>query len=271
MARAFNAGFSSGFGGPQNFGTLLLKIGTDAPDPRYQDGDIVCAFNRRRCRHLHANVLCHPRQAPRQSNGRIAADHISRAYLEAVHQYRFQRVSPTTVVRTNLWTGDTDVIGPTPNTQGEAMDVDAYVRRRQLAQGFGLFGAEGAEIWYGGRQRSDTTTLDAVWSAIEQHTPHREIDYADWPLGTEELKHFLAIRTDDFDDDEEQALVASVTEPNPDPEGKPILVKMRARHLPWRELRGMSAQRIAQVMDRSLPVDIRTERKHVRAVHVKVK
>lgn len=267
--RAFNDRFGSGFGGPLNVGTLLLKVGTVGPEPAYQDGDIVCAFNRRRTRHVHANALCHPRRAQRQSNGLIAIDHVSRHYMERVHQYKFERVNHNTVVRTNLWTGDVDVVGATPNDKGEVIDVDLYVRRRRQAQGFGLFGSEGAEVWYGGSQRLDNATMTAVWNAIEEHSPEREANYGLWPLGTEELKHFLAIHVDDFDDAEEQALVAPEVDDS-DPENV-ITIRTRHRHLPWRELRGMTSQRIAQVTDRNIPIDIRSERKHVRSQQVRVR
>lgn len=266
--RAFGERFGPGFGGPLNVGTLVLKVGTIGPDPAYQDGDILCAFNRRRTRHVHAEHLCHPRLAQRASNGRIPLDHVSRAWFEATHQYRFTRVSPTTVVRENLWTHEVDVIGATPNERGEYMDVGLYVRRRQQAAGFGLFGPEGAEIWYGGNTRADTPALDAAWSAIEQHTSLREADFPDWPIGAQELRSHLVIRVDDFDDAEETALVAPVQDESG---GTPVLVRKRARRLPWRDLHGMSAARIAQVEDRLTAVDIRAERKHVRAVSVRLK
>lgn len=271
MPRAFDSGFSAGFGGPHNNGTLLLKVGST---DHYQDGDIVCAFNRRRTRHVHAQTICQPRLAPRQSNGLIATDHISRAYLHAVSEFKFERVGPQTVVRTNLWTGDVDVISNTPNQKGESMDVETFVRRRQQVVGFGLFGAEGAEMWYGGRQRSDNATLSSIWMAIEEHTPERETDYGLWPFGTYELQHFLAIHVDDFDDIEADNLTAPEIEEPDDPENpeqRPVVIRKRKHHLPWRELRGMSSGRIAQVEDRNVPVDVRPERKHVRVVHVRAK
>lgn len=271
MPRAFDSGFSAGFGGPFNNGTLVLKVGSSE---HYQDGDIVCAFNRRRTRHVHAQAICQPRLAPRQSNGLIALDHISRTYLAAVSEFKFERVSATTVVRTNLWTGEVDIIGPTPNEKGLSINVEAFIRKRQSVIGFGLYGDTGAEVWYGGRQRSDNTTLSSIWMAIEEHTPERETNYGLWPLGTHELKHFLAIHVDDFDDVEADALVAPEVEEPDDPENpeqRPVVIRKRKRHLPWRELRGMSSGRIAQVEDYNVPVDVRPERKHVRVVHVRTK
>lgn len=267
--RAFGERFGPGFGGPINVGTLVLKVSTVGPDPAYQDGDILCAFNRRRTRHVHAEGICHPRRAQRRSDGRIALDHVSRAWFEATHQYRFTRLSLTAVLRENLWMpSEVEVFGQTPNERGERIDVDAYVRRRAQAQGFGLFGSDGAEIWYGGSTRADTPTLDTVWGAIEQHTPHREVDYPDWPIGAQELRSHLVIRVDDFDDEEAEALTAPVHDTSGE---EPVLVRKRARRLPWRDLHGMSAARIAQVEDRLTAVDIRAERKHVRAVSVRLK
>lgn len=272
MPRAFDAGFSAGFGGPHNFGTLLLKVGTDAPDPRYQDGDIVCAFNRRRTRHCHAEVICNRRGAGFTSQGLRPSGSLAERYYQRTHQFKFERVSPTTVVRTNLWTGEVDVIGPVPNDKGEQIDVAGYIARRRLSPGHKLFGVEGGEVWYGGQQRFDTPTLDLVWTDIETHSPLREVDHADWPLGLMEFRTHLAIRVNDFDDTEAQALVEPDTEPNPDPDEPSIILKARRRHVPWRStLRGMSAQRIAKVENRALPVDVRAEVKHVRSQIVRVK
>src|SRR5687768_2274240 len=101
---AFSVGFGAGFGGPHNFGTLQLKIGTVGPDPAYQDGDIICAFNRRRCRCVHAQHICHPWKATPNAHGLLALSTVVHDYFEKTHQYRFERVSRLEVLRTNLIT-----------------------------------------------------------------------------------------------------------------------------------------------------------------------
>jgi hypothetical protein len=270
MPRAFSDGFSAGFGSPHNFGTFALKIHTDAPDPGYQDGDIVMAFNRRQTRHRHADILCHPRRAPRTPEGLIPTDEISRHYFEVTHQYRFQRVSEYEVVRENLWTGEIDVIDNNPNDRGERMNVPLFIKRHRNTAGFGMFGFDGAEIWYGGNKRFDNATLDTVWARIEEHSPHREVNYGDWPTQAEETKSFLFIRVNDFTDEEERTMLAPMFDET-DPKN-PVLVRRRNFYVPFRTvLRGMSAGRIAQVDNRAAMKDFRAELKHVRSQIVRMK
>lgn len=269
MARAFDPGFSPGFGHPNALGTLFLKIGTTAPDPAYQDGDIVTAVNRRRCREVHAQHICHPRAAARNSDGLIPLTHLSQDWFEATHQYRFERVSATQILQTNLLTTDATLIGPTPNAEGQYIDVRMYLARRKQIPENVLFGTSGAEVWYGGRKNTSHAVLDTVWNAIETKTAFREINHMLWPAGTEELKHFLLIHVDDFDEATSTSLTESeIDETDPD---NIIVVRKRRRRIPWQSLPGMSAARMAQVQDQTVPVDIRAERKHPRAPYLVVK
>lgn len=266
MARAFDPGFGPGFGGPHSHGTLLLKIGTVGPDPAYQDGDIVIAQNRRRVRHIHADELCHPRLAERGAGARISLDSLARRMNDELYQYRNERIGPLTIARYNLFAGgDPDII------TAPDIDVPAFVARR-LAVGptqQKIFGAEGAEVWYGGHMRLTNADLDRVWAKIEEHSAHRESNFGDRPLGPVEARTMLAVRVDDFDDDEAAALVSSVID-DTDPENI-VRVRKRARKVNWKQLPGMSAQRIAQIEDRQQAVDIRAERKHPRGLYIALK
>lgn len=269
MPRAFGSGFGSGFGGPINVGSLMLHVGAFGPDPMYQDGDIVVACNRRRTRHAHAEMICHPRKAQRTSDGFIDASHHCRDWFEQTYRFRMDRVSATEVLRTDLVLGGSDLLSDTPNQKGERIDVREYLARRKASATYPLFGAPGTESWYGGTIRSDNATLDRVWSAIETKTPLREVDHDVWPFTDHELRHFLILHTDDFTDAESESLVAPEEDTtNPD---APVIVRKRRHHVPWRSLRDMSAARIQQIEDRSQLIDIRRERKIVRAVAVVVK
>lgn len=269
MPRAFDAGFAPGFGAAWNFGTLILKVGTTGPDPAYQDGDIICAFNRRRTRSTHAQVICSPRTAARNGHGLIDLSHHSRDWFEQTHQYRFTRVSAGEVLRTDLLTTQTTLLSATPNAAGEAIDVPLFIARRLQRPTVAMFGSTGAETWYGGDVDDSDAKLTAVWAAIESKTPLREADYADWPAGSEELKTMLCLRVNDFDDAEQEALAAPVMDlTNPE---NPVMVRRRTRMVNWRGLPDMTAQRIAQIEDRGVSVDIRAERKHALAVIVGVK
>ena len=50
---------------------LLLKVGSNGPDPEYQDGDVVCAFNERRILCCHAEMICHVQKVELNSEGLI--------------------------------------------------------------------------------------------------------------------------------------------------------------------------------------------------------
>lgn len=266
MSRRFASSFGPSFGASYNAGTLVLNVRNGAT---YEDGDVLCAFTRRRTRMVHAERICQPSSAARQSNGLIAFDHISRRFFEAVREYRFERVSPTTVVRTNLWTNEVDVIGAVPNERSESMDVPRYIASRRRSPHFGIFGSDGAEVWYGGGARQTHAAAQDAWNLIEQHTMERESFYQAWPFGDAELRHFLAIHTDDFTEPAAAELVSpQVDTSNPD---APVVIHKRKHRLPWRELREMSSGRIANVLDANALVDVRAERKHVRAMHVRVK
>lgn len=272
--RAFDGGFGPGFGSPVSFGTLLLKVGTDAPDPTgYQDGDVVMAFNRRMCRQRHAHAICHPKHAPRNSSGLIPLTDKSRDWFEHTHAYRFERASVSAVLRYTLGTADVDLITNVANAAGERMDVVTHIARRRANPACAMFGVDGAEVWYGvgldGSPYISDAQLDAVWAAIENKSPLRELDHADWPFGWQELQTMLALRVDDFDDTEANALVAPVQDLT-DPD-RPILLRRRARRVQWRGLAGMSAARIAQIEDRTQTVNLLAERKHPRALAVEVK
>lgn len=79
----------------------------------------------------------------------------------------------------------------------------------------------------------------------------------------------LALRVDDFDDAEAGALMAAVMDET-DPEN-PMLVRKRTRRVQWRALRDMTPARIAAIENRQVAVDIRAERKFIRAVTIEVK
>ncbi len=103
---------------------LILKIGDQqtASGLGFEDGDVICAFNRRRIRQVHAEGICHVRRAPRNGSGLIRLDAVIRDWYEATHQYRNERVSRTEVLRTEIATGTQEVFSDKPNKKGERID-----------------------------------------------------------------------------------------------------------------------------------------------------
>lgn len=136
-AKGFSTGFSAGFGGSLNVATIALKVGSGSG---YEDGDILCCWNRRHIRCVHAQHICHVRTAARNGDGLIPLTHHARDWFEHTHEYRFERVSATEVRRTNLATLAEDVFSETPNEDGQAIDVPLFIARRKLKPLHYLFG-----------------------------------------------------------------------------------------------------------------------------------
>jgi len=243
---------------------ILLYVTDDArPDDAYQDGDIVCAFNDRRIRHVHAQMICDPRKEDFNSDGLRPLGGLGQHWFESTCEYRFERVNRHEVRRINLWTQETEVLGRTPNASGEAIDVTQYLARRLQNPKHQIFGAAGAEIWYGGGTAAlDSTAVNAVWDRIETDTALLRDQHNLWPLTDRELQHFLAVPTLDMRDEITRRATAveldyDRQQPEYDPEndiGDRIARKRRAR-VQWREM-GLDP---AAVLDPAVRMDLRTQ------------
>ena len=236
---------------------LVIKIGSVSPDPKhYQDGDILAAFNSRFIRCVHAQHICHVKQA----GGGIGAlrdnAHVARDWFEHTHQYRFERVSRTEIKRI-LLADLTEVIfdGMPKLVDGKMqhMDVELYVNRRMLHNGHKMFGTTGAEVWYGGRTDVSDAKLTLVWNAIETKTPHLEANFPLWPAGSKDLISHLFVTVDDFNEAEASDLVSSELDFT-DPEDIRI-VKKRRRHIVWRDV--IETKEYAAIEDKTVSVDLR--------------
>ncbi|MDP3911641.1 MAG: hypothetical protein Q8Q14_14745 [Gemmatimonadales bacterium] len=228
----------------------------------YGDGDVLCAFSRRRIRCCHAAMLCHVRKAGVTRAG-LRRDGLARDAQEIVYQYRFARVSAADVERTDLATGDVVTFGPTPTIidgKRQHMDVAAFVRRRVRHANHRVFGTPGREVWYGGRQDMSDAALDRVWARIEHHTGRRDDEpvHTRWPLTPHELRVFLAVPMEDFTDDEAAPWVAPEYDDS-DPEN-PVLVSKRRHRVAWRDLMPLDippTTRAEDVLNRTKSVDAR--------------
>lgn len=196
---------------------------------RYRRGDVVCAMNRRRIRATHAEHLCHPSKAARSASGLILPGQLSEHWYARTHRYRFDRVSQTEVLRTDLALGSADVLGPTPNASGESMDVPMFLARRLRQEGSPIFGQPGRESWYGVALPLDHVRLDLVWAAIEEHSDRREADHQEWPWTPRERSAFLPMAAEDFDDARADELVSSETEEGTDERGRRVETVLQRR------------------------------------------
>lgn len=230
---------------------LILKVGNDQAPDRYQDGDIICAFNRRRIRACHAEMICHVKHVSFNGDGLNPADSLPVHWFENTHQFKFERVSNKEIRRTNLLTLEEDIISDVPNEKGEYMDVPLYLARRKKHEMHRIFGTEGNEFWYGGNVDASNTKLDKVWEKIEELTVKREADHQLWPLSSTEKKHFLALPVDDFTEEERGEYESSEL----DNEGR--VIKKRNNKVNYALL--VSVQKLLNIQDKTKEVDLRLE------------
>ena len=248
---AFTNGFSSGFGPAYKRGTVIVKVGTNGPDPGWQDGDIICALNWHRTRCVHVEHICHPQHMTGGKGVRRPLNMIGRlAFLENVKEFRFDVLNSTQVKRTTLDGGLEEVL---------PMGTTEYITRRLQHERHMIFGVEGSEVFYGGKTLSTDANLDTAWDVVEANTGNREEQFDFWPCGALDLQHHLVLNATDFRDTDRGDFEEQDTD-DTDPDN-PIMVKRRLRKFEWQQVNGMSAAQIAQVQDRSVPVDIR-DRKH---------
>lgn len=218
---------------------LVIKVGTVAPDPAYQDGDILCAFSDRRIAQCHIEHICHPWKPQNRLNNSLC-----QFWLESVSQFRFDRVSLREVRRTRLADGSSDLLSDTPNASGEALDVSDFVnrRRREFAPDGGtrlpIFGSTDREVWYGGSINTSVSVLEKVWAEIASRTVLTRTNYTKWPLSPIERRHFFAVSTADFTDMLAADFVSSLITTAIDIRGKVVetISKRRRYKLEYRQM-----------------------------------
>lgn len=236
---------------------LCLKVGSVSVDPRsYQDGDILCAFNRRHIRCVHAQHICHVKNAGGGRGAHRNPAHVAKDFFEHTHQYRFDRVSRTEIRRVTLADLTEVLIDGTPRRidgKMQHMDVERYIQHRLEHDRHKIFGAPGFEVWYGGRTDVSHAKLDLVWAAIEAKTPELEANYPRWPAGEQDLRSHLFVAVDDFDDDEANVLVAPELDET-DPENS-ITLRKRLRYVDWRD--SVPTRDHAAIENRTTRVDAR--------------
>lgn len=238
---------------------LLLKVGSNGPDPEYQDGDIVCAFNERRILCCHAEMICHVQKVELNNDGLNPEDCLTRWMLEQFSQFKFERVSSTEVKRTNLLTNSSDVISSTPNGDGEYMHVDLFLSGKRRKNDHHIFGRDGAEVWFGGKIDTSLENVNLLWNKIESESDNVKVNHQRWPLSKLEKKRFFGINTNhedhenDCDDHEcEEHVRSSVDENN-------AILKQRAYNVHYADLSLPSSITVEDIRDREKILDIRED------------
>lgn len=245
---------------------LMLKIGEGSG---YADGDVLHAFNARRIKCVHAQHVCHIRQAPRGDGSLIQVNSLAHAWFEATHQYRFQRVGPVEIKRTTIATGEEELLGLTPNDKGEAIDVRLFLFRRKKHPHHGIFGIPGFEFWYGGAVDVSETKMSVVWNAIETQTPLREANHRRWPATGHEMRSHLFVRVNAMDDTQANELESSDIDRTDSQ--KPIVLAKRKHVVEWATALGLSESDKVKIRDRSQVFDLREAKQFNVAAIAKIK
>ncbi|HEY0221084.1 MAG TPA: hypothetical protein VGC58_02565 [Candidatus Paceibacterota bacterium] len=201
---------------------IVVKVGNGSG---YEDGDILVAMNCDRALQVNAENLMRPYDMPRGDNNTIKKGTLLEYYYQRIYEYKFQRISDKVVKRTNLFTGQIDVISDVSNSQGEYIDVPLFIERRITKDPGGnvIFGEKGSEYWYSGNVNVTKQALDQVWSEIK--TKKRINKSCSFPFTEAEKKNFAVLRAPDMTKEEVEELVKPLTVIDRD--GKEAIIKNR--------------------------------------------
>lgn len=226
---------------------FMLKIGNTSA---YDDGDILHYFNNRRIWSTHAQHICHVKNFGFNGDGRRPLSTLAQFMHEKCFQYKFERVSFSEVVRTDLSSMDQETFSLTPNVKGEYIDVPLYLARRLDNPNHKIFGSIGSEIWYGGRENFDLSKVNDLWAEIEDKTPNRKVDHDLWPTGSQDLKDHFLFSVDDGTDAEVHEMESPVING---------IEKKRKYKVVWESFAELSGQDIASIKNKNQSVEKRKE------------
>jgi len=173
---------------------LIVKVKSDGSNPYYQDGDVVQAMSLDYINFVHAEMICHPSNFGFSTNGTRDLGTLLEKFQQATHVYKFQRVGKR-VRRTNLITAEEEMIGKTPNENGESIDVYQYLTRRLKNPNHKIFGLSGSEVWYGKARTDFEVLLPVAWNHIETESDNLQDNHNSWPFTDLEKRHFVCINT----------------------------------------------------------------------------
>lgn len=172
---------------------LIVKVGSpDGPQTSYRDGDIIQTFSPNGILLSNAEGICNVNNfSLNPVTGLRDNDSLLMKFLELRNTYKFERVNSNDIRRTNMITGEEDILNTTPNDEGEYIHAYQFISRRLKSARHCIFGSSGSEIWYGKTRSS--TDLDALWNNIETHTSHLKQDNMSWNFSPIEKRRFLVM------------------------------------------------------------------------------
>ena len=172
---------------------LIVKVGNpDGPQTSYRDGDIIQTFSPNGILLSNAEGICNVNNfSLNPVTGLRDNDSLLMKFLELRNTYKFERVNSNDIRRTNMITGEEDILNTTPNDEGEYIHAYQFISRRLKSARHCIFGSSGSEIWYGKTRSS--TDLDALWNDIETHTSHLKQDNMSWNFSPIEKRSLLVM------------------------------------------------------------------------------
>ena len=174
---------------------LIVKVKSDGSNPYYQDGDVIEAMSLGRIHLAHAEMICHPDNFGFNTNSTRDLNTLLHKFQEATHTYKFERINSNDVKRTNLLTGEEDILNTVPNAEGEAINAYKYISRRLKSPRHKIFGASGSEIWYGKMRNDAEVFVPVAWNHIETESDNLQNNHNSWPFTDLEKRHFICINT----------------------------------------------------------------------------
>ena len=192
---------------------LLIKINSNGPNPKFQDGDIVTSFNDRRILQVHTE---HAARTNAHFKNNVLRDENSLFYVfcKETYEYIFERVSKYEVKRTSLIDGSAELFSNIPkhiNGTLQYIDVPLFLARRLKYRRHAIFGNTGAEFWFSGKRDFSMQKLESFWPNVEDRAKIKRDQCTRWPLTHIEKKHFLGLGVDDFSDAKSSHLLKSIT------------------------------------------------------------
>lgn len=226
---------------------ILLKIGATAS---HDDGDVISAFSDEMIRCRWAADICHPVKAGFTSDGLRPNASMSHDWYRNVCHLKYERISRHELRVTDQFTSDSHVLSKTPDTQGRAIHLELMLARLLKSRRHRVFGAPGAELWYGYEINFRPVKLDAVWLAIEAKSAFREADHTMVDWGTAGRRRHLPLVMAAMTDNEAVAL------------RKPLMIgavriKTRKHFLNYRDDAQLSAGDITRVLDPNDEIPVR--------------
>ena len=172
---------------------IIVKINDGPSETSCKDGDIVQAFTLDEIYLHHAQNKCNVRNFALTTDGMRSPHPLLLKFLEKTKTYKFERLNSNEVRRTNLLTGEQDILSTIPNADGKKIDVYQYVTKKIKNKNHSIFRENGLEYWYA--KERNNIDINAVWNDIETHTGFLQSDHTRFPFSDIEKRRFAAINT----------------------------------------------------------------------------